>query len=93
MIQGKRPERKGYKDKRYAVYHRKEGLQQIAARVHGLAQLFASEGMKAGLSVPSTPFFDTVMIETPKAKAVAKVGPPGCKWNTDRCEMKPFKLF
>lgn len=57
------------------MYHRKEGLQQIAARVHGLAQLFASEGMKAGLTVPSTSFFDTVMIETPKAKAVAKVRP------------------
>ena len=45
---------------RYAVYHRKDGLQKIAARVHGLAQLFASEAQKAGLHVSSTAaFFDT----------------------------------
>ena len=45
---------------RYAVYHRKEGLQKIAQRVHGLAQLFASEAQKAGLCVSSTAaFFDT----------------------------------
>jgi len=57
----------------YAVYHRKDGLQKIAQRVHGLAQLFASEAQKAGLCVSSTAaFFDTVTIETPKAKAVAQ---------------------
>eukprot|EP00438_Fugacium_kawagutii_P000269 Skav223305 [mRNA] locus=scaffold4198:282671:287718:- [translate_table: standard] len=45
---------------RYAVYHRKEGLQKIAQRVHGLAQLYASEAQKAGLNVTSTQaFFDT----------------------------------
>ena len=45
---------------RYAVYHRKDGLQKIAQRVHGLAQLFASEAQKAGLCVSSTAaFFDT----------------------------------
>jgi len=55
----------------YAVYHRKDGLQRIAQRVHGLAQLFASEAAKAGVAVTSSEaFFDTVTFETPKAKAV-----------------------
>eukprot|EP00913_Durusdinium_trenchii_P032854 g30757.t1 len=59
----------------YAVYHRKDGLQRIAQRVHGLAQLFASEAAKAGVAVTSSEaFFDTVTFETPKAKAVLEEG-------------------
>lgn len=47
---------------RYAVYHRKDGLKKIAARVHGLAQLFAKEAQAAGLTLASTTaFFDTVL--------------------------------
>lgn len=47
---------------RYAVYHRKDGLKKIAARVHGLAQLFAKEAQAAGLTLASTTaLFDTVL--------------------------------
>eukprot|EP00434_Breviolum_minutum_P006921 symbB.v1.2.006108.t3/scaffold364.1/size219240/5 len=57
----------------YAVYHRKDGLKKIAARVHGLAQLFAKEAQAAGLTLASTTaFFDTVSFETSKAKAIAQ---------------------
>merc|ERR1740139_555354 len=35
----------------YAVFHRKEGLQQISKKVHGFAQLFASELSKTGVNV------------------------------------------
>merc|ERR1719253_2030806 len=56
----------------YGVYHQKSGLQKIAAKVHGLAQLFTSELGKAGIVVAQTEnFFDTVAFEaapmTPKA--------------------------
>lgn len=44
------------------MYHRKDGLKKIAARVHGLAQLFAKEAQAAGLTLASTTaFFDTVL--------------------------------
>merc|ERR1719284_19496 len=35
----------------YGVYHRKEGLQAIAQRVHGMAQLFAREAGAHGIPV------------------------------------------
>jgi len=48
----------------YAVYHRTEGLQIIARKVHTLAQIFAREVGKMGLAVASTEnFFDTVAID------------------------------
>jgi len=57
----------------YAVYHRKEGLQKISKKVHGLAQLFASEAGKAGMAVGTAAFFDTVTIDTGKsAKSVVE---------------------
>merc|ERR1719450_756709 len=33
----------------YAVYHRKDGLQQIARRVHGMAQLFTQQLSQLGV--------------------------------------------
>ncbi|CAE7260637.1 GDCSPB, partial [Symbiodinium necroappetens] len=57
----------------YSVYHRKDGLQKIAKKVHGLAQLFASEAGKAGMAVAAGSFFDTVTIDAGKnAKAVVE---------------------
>ncbi len=70
---------------RYAVYHRKDGLKKIAARVHGLAQLFAKEAQAAGLTLASTTaFFDTVLGQ--------EVGPgqiASKRW-LDRVEMTCF---
>mmetsp|Transcript_453 Transcript_453/g.1129 ORF Transcript_453/g.1129 Transcript_453/m.1129 type:complete len:1022 (+) Transcript_453:59-3124(+) len=48
----------------YAVYHRSDGLQNIARRVHGLAQLFAREMGKLGVPMTSAQaFFDTVAFD------------------------------
>jgi len=45
----------------YAIYHRTDGLKAIAKRVHGVAQLFASELAKLGVPLPNgEDFFDTV---------------------------------
>merc|ERR1712048_907374 len=48
----------------YALYHKKEGLQAIGRRVHGLAQLFASELGKAGIPLADRVFFDSVVFES-----------------------------
>jgi glycine dehydrogenase len=54
----------------YAVYHQKGGLDAIAARVHGMAQLFTNELAKLGVSVNETEnFFDTVAFTTAPGKA------------------------
>ena len=67
---------------RYAVYHRKDGLKKIAARVHGLAQLFAKEAQAAGLTLASTTaFFDTVLGQE-------KWGRGGMRW---RCQVAMFR--
>jgi len=48
----------------YAVYHRKEGLEAIARRVHGTAQAFAGELGKLGVPVLNQKdFFDTVAFD------------------------------
>uniref|UniRef100_A0A7S1S2H2 Glycine cleavage system P protein n=1 Tax=Alexandrium catenella TaxID=2925 RepID=A0A7S1S2H2_ALECA len=52
----------------YAVYHRSDGLQHIARRVHGLAQLFTSELQKVGVPLPNPKaFFDTVALDVSPA--------------------------
>jgi len=52
----------------YAVYHRTDGLQHIARKVHSLAQLFAREVGKAGCAVMTTDnFFDTVTFDVSPA--------------------------
>jgi len=57
----------------YAVYHRKEGLQTISRRVHGMAQLFASKLGAEGVAMPNgDKYFDTVAFEVPSATAFAK---------------------
>ena len=49
----------------YAVYHGPEGLEAIAARVHGLARRLA-EGLRAGgIRVVHEAFFDTVLAAVP----------------------------
>mmetsp|Transcript_34241 Transcript_34241/g.62639 ORF Transcript_34241/g.62639 Transcript_34241/m.62639 type:complete len:1028 (+) Transcript_34241:52-3135(+) len=54
----------------FAVYHRKEGLQAISHRVHGMAQLFASKLAAEGVAMPNgDKFFDTVLFEVPGGAA------------------------
>mmetsp|Transcript_17635 Transcript_17635/g.21130 ORF Transcript_17635/g.21130 Transcript_17635/m.21130 type:complete len:1034 (+) Transcript_17635:132-3233(+) len=55
----------------YAVYHGPEGLKEIGTRVHGLASIFAAGASKLGMSTPTKPFFDTVMIGVGAGKAEA----------------------
>ncbi|RLN23218.1 glycine dehydrogenase (decarboxylating), mitochondrial-like [Panicum miliaceum] len=57
----------------YAVYHGPEGLKAIADRVHGLAGTFAHGLKKLGtVTVQDLPFFDTVKVTCPDARAIAK---------------------
>jgi len=57
----------------YAVYHNTSGLQAIARRVHGFAQLFASELGKTGVNVTDLPFFDAVAFEAADSAKLLKV--------------------
>ena len=52
----------------YAIWHGPEGLQEIAARVHGLATRFAAALQGAGKTVSGDRRFDTVTVEA-KGKA------------------------
>lgn len=55
----------------YGVWHRKDGLQAIAKRVHALAQTFT--GQMAELGIPTlnaTDFFDTVTVKVSPASPV-----------------------
>lgn len=54
----------------YAVYHGPEGLKNIAQRVNAYATALAEAAKKIGLKVSYENFFDTVKIETPKAKEI-----------------------
>lgn len=56
----------------YAVYHGPEGLTAIAKRVHGLAAVFHHAVEKAGKSVVSTDYFDTVTVTGVDAAGIAK---------------------
>ena len=53
----------------YAVYHGPVGLQRIAARVHALAQLFASNMGGIGQVAEKTNFFDTVTVDVSPVRA------------------------
>ena len=53
----------------YAVYHGPDGIRAIAARVHGLAGLFAA-GVRAAGGRTSSRFFDTVRVDGVDADAV-----------------------
>ncbi len=54
----------------YAVYHGPEGIKNIAARIHGLTQLFVETLRKFNYTVVTEQYFDTVTIQTPLAKKV-----------------------
>ena len=47
----------------YAVYHGPDGLQRIAARVHGMARLLAHGLEKIGYRPGATEFFDTLRVD------------------------------
>ncbi|MCF8374452.1 MAG: aminomethyl-transferring glycine dehydrogenase [Bacteroidales bacterium] len=51
----------------YAVYHGKEGLQQIAKRIHGHATYVATEIEKLGYVQENKNFFDTLKITLPES--------------------------
>jgi len=53
----------------FAVYHNKVGLQAIARRTHGFAQLFANEIGKLGVAVSAGPFFDSVAFDVSPLKS------------------------
>lgn len=55
----------------YAVYHGPRGLQNIALRVHALACRLAASAQKAGFTVKSRHFFDTVHLEAEQARVDA----------------------
>ncbi len=55
----------------YAVYHGPDGLRTIATRVHRMARLLALGLTSAGEELVSTQFFDTVVIKTSRARALA----------------------
>ena len=54
----------------YAVWHGPDGLYRIASRTHRLAKIFATGLAEKGYQL-SDRFFDTVLIETDKAKELA----------------------
>jgi glycine dehydrogenase len=51
----------------YAVYHGKEGLTQIATRIHGHATYLANEIEKLGYEQENKDFFDTLKIKLPES--------------------------
>ncbi len=53
----------------YAVYHGPQGLQTIAMRIHRLTGILVEGLKKAGVSVSTAAFFDTVQVETDKIVA------------------------
>jgi glycine dehydrogenase len=56
----------------YAVYHGPEGLRGLAARIHGHARTFTKSMELLQLKVSHYLYFDTVKIQTPKAKLLVE---------------------
>ncbi|MBS1971320.1 MAG: aminomethyl-transferring glycine dehydrogenase [Bdellovibrionales bacterium] len=56
----------------YAVYHGPQGLKQIAQRVNRLAAITAEGLKKLGFTTPTTTYFDTITVNTPKAADIMK---------------------
>ncbi|KAF9074811.1 glycine cleavage system P-protein-domain-containing protein [Rhodocollybia butyracea] len=52
----------------YAVYHGPLGLQRIANKVHGFAQVFKGSVESFGYGIVNDSFFDTVTVKVPNAK-------------------------
>jgi glycine dehydrogenase len=63
----------------YACYHGPEGLQEIARRVHAGAMIFATGIRKAGLTLASELFFDTVTVKVDEAKKKAFINAAATK--------------
>ncbi len=62
----------------YAIWHGPDGLQAIAARVHGLAARFAAALAAAGVATAGSRFFDTVTASAPgRATAIAAAAQAG----------------
>ena len=62
----------------YAIWHGPDGLQAIAARVHGHATRFAAGLAGAGIATSGNRFFDTVTASVPgRAKAIAAAAEAG----------------
>lgn len=56
----------------YAVYHGKDGLRQIATRIHGLAKLTKTGLQALGYEVFTSTFFDTITVKG-DAKAIKQI--------------------
>ncbi|MFZ9694406.1 MAG: aminomethyl-transferring glycine dehydrogenase [Chitinophagaceae bacterium] len=56
----------------YAVYHRPEGLRQIATRVNRYASIVANAVRERGFKLYSAYFFDTIVIDTDKKEHIQK---------------------
>ncbi|MEY5000276.1 MAG: hypothetical protein RLZZ211_312 [Bacteroidota bacterium] len=54
----------------YAVYHGPDGIKQIANHIHGLAASAAASLKKAGLSIGSDAFFDTIHVQGVNCAAI-----------------------
>ncbi|TNE61985.1 MAG: glycine dehydrogenase (aminomethyl-transferring) [Bacteroidetes bacterium] len=52
----------------YAVYHGPEGIQKIAARAHHMAASLAKTLIKAGYTLASSHFFDTIRLDLPASQ-------------------------
>lgn len=56
----------------YAVYHGPEGLKKIATSIHQKAKLFEAAVNELGFNTGSEFYFDTVIVNTTKAKEIIK---------------------
>jgi len=56
----------------YAVYHGPAGLRAIAERVHGLTKLFATALQRAGITVVTDDYFDTVTVKVSDVDSLKK---------------------
>ncbi|QTN33223.1 aminomethyl-transferring glycine dehydrogenase [Akkermansiaceae bacterium] len=59
----------------YAVYHGPEGLKAIASGIHSQALKLRSALLAGGYAVEEGAFFDTLVVETEKAKALVDEAP------------------
>ncbi|MGZ3797446.1 MAG: aminomethyl-transferring glycine dehydrogenase [Pseudobdellovibrionaceae bacterium] len=56
----------------YAVYHGPEGLKKIAQRINRLTAITAEGLKKLGFKIPTSTFFDTLTVSTPKVAEIVK---------------------
>ena len=59
----------------YAIYHGADGIRRIAARVHRQARILARGLARAGITVETQAFFDTITVAVPgRARAILAEG-------------------